>query len=138
MIAETTGAEPEKPVAHCQDAMNAWCNTFTNIPGSFYNASQCDAECSEVLDRNHYFTAKLIENEYHCVRDLEVENGRKPCLCSRDAELRKVLCDCDSTKCAAFLSPPDQPDDPPVGAGDCIRDLGNSTRLYNVAIDPGE
>ena len=36
------------------------------------------------------------------------------------------------------ISPPDRSDDPPVGAGNCVRDLGNSTRLYNVEIDPGE
>lgn len=136
MDATSETVKPLALAAHCQHAMNAWCNLKTAI-GAYYNASRCDIDCPELLHPQNHFTAKLINHKYHCVHDVRMTDTSDACVCSRDLELRRVLCDCDPSRCDALVSHLRPPDDPPAGAGDCVRDLGNSTRLYNVEVDPG-
>jgi hypothetical protein len=131
MQSETKAVEFLDPLAHCQTVMDLWCNNLSHVPGLHYNASHWDTGCNNPPYPENYFTAKLIENEYRCIHDFNQADHREPCVCTRDAELREVACSCDAKSCA-------RPNDPPFEAGDCVRDLGNSTRLYNVEVDPGD
>lgn len=130
MESATEAVDSLGPPPHCQILMDRWCNNLSHVPGLHYNSSHWDAECNNPPYPENYFSAKLIQNEYRCVHDFNQADHREPCVCTRNAELREVACTCDATCCA-------RPDDPPVDAGDCVRDSGNSTRLYNVELDPG-
>ena len=150
MAGAATATAANRPTVQCQAAMNQWCNNATNVPGVHpHNMTHWIEDCGAPPYPAGYFIAEpaaapsTVQREgvvWRCVHKGpdNVFADRDSCYATRDSELRRVWCDCDAQACRSPAPAPSGPDDPPVGPGDCVRDAGNSTRLYNVEDDPGE